>query len=135
MVINNNITVSEIEEPQLACSIEDENAQPSESKHSLPRFTESAQPIKKKLINDPHQMQTRLMDHHHEKPDRVPMVRFQDAPENFRGDDEFKDCYQSQSEGHRLIQHIEESLESVNQYIKLSDTSQSSLQNTLQLNL
>jgi hypothetical protein len=80
-------------------------------------------------------MQTRLMDHHHEKPDRVPMVRFQDAPENFRGDDEFKDCYQSQSEGHRLIQHIEESLESVNQYIKLSDTSQSSLQNTLQLNL
>jgi hypothetical protein len=71
MVINNNITVSEIEEPQLACSIEDENAQPSESKHSLPRFTESAQPIKKKLINDPHLMHTRLMDHHHEKPGKV----------------------------------------------------------------
>ena len=42
MALNNNITVSEIEEPHFACSVEDENAQPSESKHSVPRFTESA---------------------------------------------------------------------------------------------
>ena len=40
--------------------------------------------------------------------------------------------YRSQSEGQKLIKHIEESLESISQYMRISDSSQS-LQNTIQL--
>eukprot|EP00347_Sterkiella_histriomuscorum_P004489 403360269 len=42
-----------------------------------------------------------------------------------------QDKYRSQSEGQRLIKHIEESLESISQYMRISDSSQS-LQNTMQ---
>ncbi|CDW76194.1 UNKNOWN [Stylonychia lemnae] len=41
------------------------------------------------------------------------------------------DKYRSQSEGQKLIKHIEESLESISQYMKFSDSSQS-LSNTMQ---
>ena len=94
---------------------------------------------KKRLINEPMLMQPRLHEHqekYHDKSEHV--VRFVHTPKAMQDENPSSENYyhRSQSEGHnRLIQHIEESLESVNQYIKLSDTSQSSLQNTLQMNL
>ena len=91
---------------------------------------------KKKLINEPMLLQPRLHEHQEKYQDKSSHVRFVHSKVQQTTQDENPGKYnRSQSEGHRLIQHIEESLESVNQYIKLSDTSQSSLQNTLQMNL
>ena len=83
---------------------------------------------KRQLINEPKSMQAKLAQHqdNFEYPKNLlPPSKSDDMGHG-------NERYRSQSEGQKLIKHIEESLESISQYMKISDSSQS-LQNTIQI--
>ncbi len=120
VIINNNITVSEIEEPlnligaATTSMIDDENAALTDQKHSIgiphtmtvdhhSHSTNSG--LKKKLINDPHLLRTRLMNHNtpHNVKRSINHVRFTHTPATTIQRDCETSSYRSQSEGHRLI--------------------------------